>query len=254
MNGPGESAPGRAPRTGTRARVIDAAARLYQAQGDAATTIEAIADAAGVSPSAVYRYFGGKRDLEQAMVDEALSRAEVLFAEARLAPSPIERVRAAGAAYFRVAVEFPVATRFFADGALRSTAPGPSQAFERAVTQRTQQLAAGVSSDLREAMDADEIPSARVADVLVFLWGAWGGVIAVMLRRDTLAADAESAARALALGERAMLLAIDHLRSDPHAAPAVPAVRPASWPTVSPPPSGQPEARDAPPPLGPDIS
>ena len=124
MTGANDAAPGSESRAGTRARIIDAAAALYFDQGEAFTTVEEIAASAGVSAGSIYRHFGGKRELEEAMIDEMLSRAEAYLGEVRRNASPIQRVRGAGAVYFRVAVEFPVAMRFFAartfrgDGAL----------------------------------------------------------------------------------------------------------------------------------------
>lgn len=221
------------PRTGTRLRIIDAAARLYLGRGDALTTIEAIADGAGVSAGTVYRHFGGKRDLEQAMIDEALSRAEDYLQEARGASSPIRRVRAAGDAYFRIAVEYPVATRLFAERALRTAGPHQTPSFATAVTERTRRLVMGVESDLREAMAAGEILSGEAADVLLFLWGAWSGVITLMLRPDELGIDPDAASRALDIGRRTLLLA----GADAEAATGAERRRPIRWQTVSPPPA-----------------
>lgn len=224
-----------APRHGTRARIIDAAAELYLAHGDADTTVDEIAAAARLSPSAVYRHFGGKRELEEAMVDEALSRVEGYLAEARQVTSPIERVRGAGAAYFRIAVEFPVALRFFAARSLRGERSGRSDRFDAAVTARTQEMAISVAADLRQAMDVGEIPPGRVTDALVLLWGAWSGVIALMLRRDELAVDVDAAARALDLAQFGIALAVAHQRKDPGLVPP-PVLQEGGWTRISPPP------------------
>ncbi|MBO9533246.1 MAG: TetR/AcrR family transcriptional regulator [Solirubrobacteraceae bacterium] len=226
---------GRGPRRDTRARIIDAAAGLYLSQGEASTTIEQIAAGAGVSAGSVYRYFGGKRELEEAMVDEALSRAEEYLSDARRDPSPMARVRGAGAAYFRVAVEFPVATRFFAARALRAGAPG-SDRFDAAVTARTREMVISVAADLRQAMDTGEIPPGRVADALLFLWGAWAGVITQMVRRDDLAIDADAAARALDLGNHALTVALAQVRANPNSGEPTARLQRSGWRRISPPP------------------
>jgi AcrR family transcriptional regulator len=47
----------------TRAAIQEHAMRLFQTQGYDATTVEQIADAAEVSPSTFFRYFGSKEDV-----------------------------------------------------------------------------------------------------------------------------------------------------------------------------------------------
>jgi AcrR family transcriptional regulator len=234
VNAPRGAAGG--PRSGTHARIVDAAAGLYLAKGDASTTIDEIAAAADLSPSSVYRHFGGKRELEEAMVDEALTRAESLLVDARRAASPMQRVRGAGAAYFRVAVEFPVAMRLFAARGYRSDGSRPAELFDASVTARTREMIISVAADIRQAMDAGEIPPGRVADAMLFLWGPWSGVIGLMVRRDELAVDAPSAARALDLGHHALIVALAQARTTPPAANTLGHLQHVTWERVSPPP------------------
>ena len=47
----------------TRAAIQEVALRLFERQGYEATTIEQIAEAAEVSPSTFFRYFGSKEDV-----------------------------------------------------------------------------------------------------------------------------------------------------------------------------------------------
>lgn len=232
----GDAAPRPESRAGTRARIIDAAATLYSDRGETVTTVEEIAASAGVSPGSIYRHFGGKRELEEAMIDEALSRVESYLGEARRDASPIERVRGAGTAYFRVAVEFPVAMRFFAARTFRGDGAPLSQRFDASVTARAREIVITVAADLRQAMDVGEIPSGRVTDALLLLWGAWSGVIALMLRRDELRIDADTAARALDLGHHGLVLALAQARANPETAPPAARLRGAAWSRISPPP------------------
>ena len=53
----------------TRAGIVDAALRLFEAGGYDATTMRAIADEAGVSLGSAYYYFSGKEELVQAFYD-----------------------------------------------------------------------------------------------------------------------------------------------------------------------------------------
>jgi len=56
----------------TRARVVDAATSLFVADGYLATTVEAVADRAGVAVQTVYYVFGTKRNLLAAVLDTSV--------------------------------------------------------------------------------------------------------------------------------------------------------------------------------------
>ena len=53
----------------TRARIVEVAAVLIHERGVAATTLEEVKVAAGVSGSQLYHYFPDKNDLVQAVID-----------------------------------------------------------------------------------------------------------------------------------------------------------------------------------------
>jgi AcrR family transcriptional regulator len=55
-----------------RADVVDAGSRLFLRDGFAATTVAAVAEAAGVSPETIYKSFGGKSGLVRAIWARAL--------------------------------------------------------------------------------------------------------------------------------------------------------------------------------------
>jgi AcrR family transcriptional regulator len=57
----------------TRTRIVEAAARLFIARGYLATTIEDIADQAGVAVQTVYYVFGTKRKLLEAVLDFSIA-------------------------------------------------------------------------------------------------------------------------------------------------------------------------------------
>jgi TetR/AcrR family transcriptional repressor of mexJK operon len=57
-----------------RRQVLDAAAGLFMAQGYGATSMDAVARAAGVSKATLYAYFAGKDELFAAIVGEACTR------------------------------------------------------------------------------------------------------------------------------------------------------------------------------------
>jgi AcrR family transcriptional regulator len=67
----------------TRGQITDAARELFLADGYAATTIAAIAAAAGVSVETIYKGFGGKPGLVRAIVEQGLAGAGPVPAERR---------------------------------------------------------------------------------------------------------------------------------------------------------------------------
>ena len=67
---------GRPPATdsaATRKKVVDAARSEFATKGYAATSVTAVAEAAGLAPSAIYHYFGGKAELYGAVFDVTVS-------------------------------------------------------------------------------------------------------------------------------------------------------------------------------------
>jgi AcrR family transcriptional regulator len=67
----------------SRIRTVEAAGRLFLANGYAATSIAAVADAAGVSVETIYKTFGGKPGLVRAVFDHALEGEGPIPAEQR---------------------------------------------------------------------------------------------------------------------------------------------------------------------------
>ena len=57
----------------TRTRIVESAARLFVDRGYVATTIEAVADLAGVAAQTVYYVFGTKRNLLGAVLDASIA-------------------------------------------------------------------------------------------------------------------------------------------------------------------------------------
>ena len=60
----------------TRSRVLDSARRLFVERGYVATTIDAIAERAEVSPETVYSAFGNKRSLLSELIDVSIAGGE----------------------------------------------------------------------------------------------------------------------------------------------------------------------------------
>jgi AcrR family transcriptional regulator len=61
----------------TRARILTEAERLFRHYGYAKTTVAEIADACGMSPANVYRFFASKSVINEAICDRMISGIEV---------------------------------------------------------------------------------------------------------------------------------------------------------------------------------
>jgi AcrR family transcriptional regulator len=81
----------------TRDRIADAARRLFATGGYRATSMEAIATAAGVAPRTVYSAFGAKREILSAICEKWLEQAHAreLAGAALAEPDPRKRLLAA---------------------------------------------------------------------------------------------------------------------------------------------------------------
>ena len=79
----------------TRARIRDAAVRLFGHDGYAATSVRAVATAAGVSPALVLHHFGSKDGLREAcdsyIVDAVIGRKDELAGDREASVSAMQR-------------------------------------------------------------------------------------------------------------------------------------------------------------------
>ncbi len=75
----------------TRRRIRASASNLFTSDGFGATTIAAIADAAGVSPQTVYSVFGSKGGIVRSMLEELEQSADEASLAARIAAEPDAR-------------------------------------------------------------------------------------------------------------------------------------------------------------------
>ncbi|MFF2959204.1 TetR/AcrR family transcriptional regulator [Streptomyces sp. NPDC057963] len=83
--------PGTPAREQTRRRVIDAATDLLERGGRDAVTTRAVADAAGLQPPALYRLFGDKEGLLDAVAEYGFTR--FLAAKQQIDPAPQDPVK-----------------------------------------------------------------------------------------------------------------------------------------------------------------
>ena len=79
----------------TRSAILDAAERLFQQRGVSRTTLQHVAQAAGVTRGAIYWHFADKADLFNALVERVCQPVEQVSALTRPAPgeSPLDALR-----------------------------------------------------------------------------------------------------------------------------------------------------------------
>ncbi|HUA30468.1 MAG TPA: TetR/AcrR family transcriptional regulator [Streptosporangiaceae bacterium] len=168
----------------TRARMVDAAARLIHRQGVAGTTLEDVRAAARVSGSQLSHYFAGKDDLVQAVIDH---QADVITGNQRQADlGSVEGLRAwrdmviAQAKTAKAEGGCPLGSL---GGQLAETDPRArallAAGFER--------WSAAISDGLRALHTAGHLPAGIGPDELAvtFLAALQGGLLLAQLQRDT---------------------------------------------------------------------
>jgi TetR/AcrR family transcriptional repressor of nem operon len=88
----------------TRTRLLDAARDVIRAQGYAATTVDDVCQAAGVSKGSFFHHFATKEEMTVAAIGQFASMADRLFTGAPYARAPDPRDRVLGYVDFRAAL------------------------------------------------------------------------------------------------------------------------------------------------------
>lgn len=99
----------------TRNRILDAAERLFSEGGVSRTSLEDIAQAAGVTRGAIYWHFKDKRDLVAAMVDRVTLPMEAMVARAsdESVEDPIASLKACAVSALKRTATDPQVQRVF---------------------------------------------------------------------------------------------------------------------------------------------
>lgn len=144
--------------------MVDATARLIEAEGLDAVTVREVARIAGVSSGAPFRHFPNKQSLMTAVAEEAMRRfrAEIdAMLEKLVNAPPLAKFRAMGAAYINWALRNPA--HFEVVSARRQIDYDSSDDLKRTNTE-IQEL---MEKFLREAQKRGEIGKGRLAPVLL---------------------------------------------------------------------------------------
>ena len=97
----------RGPGAASRSAILDAARRLWLEHGPGAVSARKIAEAVGLSPTAIYLYFRNIEELREHLRLEGHALLAGYLAAAGPGLPAIERIRAMGRAYYRFGVEHP---------------------------------------------------------------------------------------------------------------------------------------------------
>ena len=197
----------RGKRARTRRTLILAAGEVFATKSVERAKIDEIAAIADVSVGTIYSHFGSKDGLAVAYLDAIFDLLDADLAAVRDEPSPIRRVLAAGDIYLQHVIDYPVASRM---ASVRAAYP-PAEHLDEAAQKLDRRMVTtlmGVAADLKESMDAEEIPQSPIDEAMVFVWGAWHGVATSVARCDHLAIPPEVAQRALIRGRKMLLNAL----------------------------------------------
>lgn len=133
-------------RSTTQSKIIDAAARLLRDHGPAAVTTRRVAEQAGVQPPAIYRLFGDKDGLleavaEHVMASFASSKAATVEAASANNVDPLDDLHAGWQSQIDFGLANPDLFRLLSDPARVARSPG-AQSGKRVLEARVHRLAA----------------------------------------------------------------------------------------------------------------
>ena len=143
----------------TRETVLDAALAVFSRQGYTATTLDHIAQEAGVTRGAIYWHFGGKAELYNALVEERFARAFAGLAKLLAEPGPPLQIIRRLLVWQMALIEEDAEYRGLMELTLFKTAVTPELAEGlKHKVKATQQLLRQLSKLFRQAVKAGEVP------------------------------------------------------------------------------------------------
>lgn len=165
-----------------RAEILEAAERIFVAEGYEGATIRKIADEVGVSSTALYMHFADKACILHEIVEGVLSQLLARNSEIAGRPlDPVVRTKMMLDAYMRWAFEHPNAySLVYCAPSQDSADPRPERTSDLAA--RSYEVFAGV---VREIAAAGRLRTGAGDAAAQALWMACHGVVALMIARPT---------------------------------------------------------------------
>jgi AcrR family transcriptional regulator len=160
-------------RGGVRATIVDAAARLLQEHGPAAVTTRGVAAAAGVQAPTIYRLFGDKDGLLEAVAEHVMAthvsaKAEVERSAAAAALDPVDNLRASWDVQLEFGLANPAVFRLLSDPERVLHSPAAASGL-RVLEARVHRLATAGRLRVSEPHAVDLIQAAGVGTIQVLL-------------------------------------------------------------------------------------
>jgi AcrR family transcriptional regulator len=160
-------------RSITQSKIIDAAARLLSERGPEAVTTRGVAEQAGVQPPAIYRLFGDKDGLldavaEHVMAAFASSKAAIVEAAAADNVDPLDDLRAGWQSQIEFGVANPALFRLLSDPTRVARSPG-AQSGKRVLEARVHRIAASGRLRVSEPRAVGMIQAAGIGVIQTLL-------------------------------------------------------------------------------------
>ncbi|NUR91734.1 MAG: TetR/AcrR family transcriptional regulator [Nonomuraea sp.] len=167
-------------RSDTRLKVFGAAVELIAEQGYAATTVDAIAERAGVAKGTVFYNFGNKEGLFSALLEHSIGKLAAALAEADRGETAIEALDSVVLGQLRFFEEYGPFARVL-------LAEMWHAAWQEAVAELRERVLGVYAGVLRRAADQGEIRSDL--DVETAATAVFGMVLTVSIERRVLHPD-----------------------------------------------------------------
>lgn len=161
------------PQVTTQSKIIDAAAGLLRDHGPAAVTTRRVAELAGVQPPAIYRLFGDKDGLleavaEHVMAEFASSKAAIVEAASADNVDPLDDLRAGWHSQITFGLANPALFRLLSDPTRVARSPA-AQSAKRVLEARVHRVAAAGRLRVSEPRAVGMIQAAGVGVIQTLL-------------------------------------------------------------------------------------
>lgn len=160
-------------RSATRARIVDVAARLLSVDGPAAVTTRAVAQGAGVQAPTIYRLFGDKDGLLEAVAEHVMdthvsAKAAVERAASAAGSDPLEDLRTSWERQIDFGLANPAVFRLLSDPSRVRHSPA-ARSGQRVLESRVRRLATTGRLRVSERRAVDLVQAAGVGAIQVLL-------------------------------------------------------------------------------------
>ncbi len=160
-------------RADTRSRIVDVAARLLREEGPAAVTTRGVAEGAGVQAPTIYRLFGDKDGLLDAVAEHVMAsfvsaKADIVSAASAANIDPLEDLRAGWATQIDFGVGNPAIFCLLSEPGRVVHSPA-AQSGKRVLESRIHRLAATRRLRVAERRAVDLIQAAGIGTIQTLL-------------------------------------------------------------------------------------